>query len=85
MVRKQVKYIDTHAHYYFRQFNKDLEMLLLNLHSNRLEKVLSPAISSTSNFQMKDKPGKYDWTYYSVGIHQKYVEMDYFVDEGWIG
>ena len=76
-------YIDTHAHYDMKIFNKDREQLLEMLQNNHVEMVINAATRYESNFTMQEKLAAYDWIHYSAGIHPNHVGITDDVDEIW--
>lgn len=76
-------YIDTHAHYDMKIFNKDREQLLEMLQNNHIEMVINAAIRYESNFTMQEKLASYGWIYYSIGIHPNHVGISDDVDKIW--
>jgi len=71
------KVIETHAHYNMKQFHKNRKELIGKLHSQGIEKIIIPAISYESNFDMREKFND-DFAYkgiiyYAAGIHPKHL------------
>ncbi len=77
-------YIDSHAHYDLKCFNKDRHELLTKMHESGLEYIINPAIGYDSNNHMMEKLALYDWIYYAIGIHPNTVGIDDSVDEKWM-
>lgn len=75
--------IDTHAHYNLKNFDCDRDRLLQQLHQELTEYIVIPAISYESSEQSMNLFAKYDWIYYSVGIHPNFVGLDDSQDAEW--
>ena len=61
-----MKYFDSHAHYLARQFGKDRDRLLADIHKNGVEYI----VNSTGTTELNDAhklARKYDFVYLSVG------------------
>lgn len=63
---EKLKWIDTHAHYYVKQFNKDRNELLETL-KNKLEIIINCGTNNKSNNQVLELTKKYDYCYGVVG------------------
>ena len=60
---------DSHAHYDHKRFDCGRHELLEKMHMEGLDYCVNPAISFESNARMIKELGRYDWIYYTVGIH----------------
>lgn len=76
-------YIDSHAHYDMKVFNRDRGELLSRLQNNGIEVVINAATKYESNFTMQEKLDAYDWVYYSAGIHPNHVGVADNMDAIW--
>ncbi|MBR4966038.1 MAG: TatD family hydrolase [Lachnospiraceae bacterium] len=76
-------FIDSHAHYDRKEFNKDRESLLEEIWKSGVEYIINAAIGFESNFKMLEKLGQYDRISFSVGIHPNKVGTDATVDARW--
>ncbi|MCL2008143.1 MAG: TatD family hydrolase [Treponema sp.] len=61
-----MKFIDSHAHYLVRQFNKDRDRLLFNMHKNGVEYIINSTGTNELNEGLK-LSRKYDFIYLSIG------------------
>lgn len=61
--------IDTHTHYYLKQFDGDRFTLLHQLRKNNINRVIEAAIGIESNFTMRKYFADEDMVYYGTGIH----------------
>ncbi len=61
--------IDTHTHYYLKQFDGDRFTLLQQLRKNNINRVIEAAIGIESNFTMRKYFADEDMVYYGAGIH----------------
>lgn len=71
--------IESHAHYNLENFKHFQDRLLSILHNSaNIEKIVIPAISFDSNYEIiwKFDVEAYDYVYYAFGIHPKYAYKD---------
>lgn len=61
--------IDTHTHYYLKQFDGDRFTLLQQLRKNNINRVIEAAIGIESNFTVRKYFADEDMVYYGAGIH----------------
>ena len=79
-----MKYIDSHAHYLAKRFNRDRHKLLLDIHKNRGVEYI---INSTSTLELEEGvklAEKYDFVYLSIGDGCAYTsgpEGDKYISE----
>lgn len=74
---------ETHAHYNLKNFDCDRAKLLEQIHQQGVDHILVPAIGYETNLQSRLLFDKYDWIYYSVGIHPNFVGSDDSCDKIW--
>lgn len=70
-----VMMFESHAHYDLKQYNGIRTELMLLLHDAGVRKCIIPSIGFDDvkkGMEMFDKP-EYDWVYYAVGSHPKYI------------
>lgn len=74
---EKIKWIDSHAHYYVRQFNKDRDKLLKKLNDTELELIINCGTNTQSNQQVIELSNKYDFCYSIIGFFPcDVLEMD---------
>ncbi len=71
-----IRMIDTHAHYNMNPYNENRKELIMKLFDKGIIKIVIPAVSYESNFDMRQKfvdEVYHDIIYYAAGVHPKYV------------
>ena len=74
--------IDTHAHIYLPEFDNDREKVILNTKSNGVEKILMPAIDSSTHEGMLQIEKKFDGCLSMIGLHPCSVKENYIEELG---
>jgi TatD DNase family protein len=74
--------IDTHAHIYLPEFDSDREQIILNARSNGVEKILMPAIDSSTHEGMLQVEEKFDGCLSMIGLHPCSVKENYIEELG---
>lgn len=70
--------IDTHAHIYLSKFNEDLDHILENARSARIQRIYMPNIDSSTIERMMWLENKYrDFCFAMMGIHPCYINDDF--------
>ncbi|MCW3073208.1 MAG: hydrolase TatD [Flaviaesturariibacter sp.] len=69
--------IDTHAHIYLPEFEKDKGILFLKAAAGGVQQVLMPAIDSTTHAAMLQMEADYSQTKAMMGLHPCSVKEDY--------
>lgn len=69
--------IDTHAHIYLPEFDKDREMLIDRAKNAGIKKILMPAIDHSTHFSMLQTEEQFDCCYSMMGLHPCSVKEDY--------
>ena len=80
---RDIRIIDTHAHYDEKAFNDVRNEVLTLIHEACVDKCIIPAIKYASNERMMkyfDKD-EYYWIKYSIGSHPKYIHNEIWDDE----
>lgn len=73
----KLKWIDSHAHYNVRQFNKDKDDLLKKLHETDIELIINCGTNIKSNAEVIQLSEKYDFCYSIIGFFPcDVLEMD---------
>lgn len=68
-------YFDTHAHYDWKEFNEDREILFKEFENN-LCGIVNVGINSESINKVSEYAKKYSFMYFSIGIHPMEVEKN---------
>ena len=68
-------YFDTHAHYDWKEFNEDREILFKEFENN-LCGIVNVGINSESINKVSEYATKYSFMYFSIGIHPMEVEKN---------
>lgn len=69
--------IDTHAHIYLNQFDKDRDNVVNNALKNNVKKILLPNIDCNTIIRLKKCANKYNVCYPMMGLHPCSVKKDY--------
>jgi TatD DNase family protein len=69
--------IDTHAHIYLPEFDKDREQIILNAKGNGVEKILMPAIDSSTHENMFRVEEEFEGCISMIGLHPCSVKENY--------
>ena len=73
-----MNFIDTHAHIYFHQYEKDIDSVINNSLENLVNKILMPNINSSSINKLYKISDLYkNICYPMIGLHPCYVDEDY--------
>ena len=73
-----MNFIDTHAHIYFHQYEKDIDSVINNSLGNLVNKILMPNINSSSINKLYKISDLYkNICYPMIGLHPCYVDEDY--------
>ena len=73
-----MNFIDTHAHIYFNQYEKDVDSVINNSLKNQVNKILMPNINASSINKLYQISDLYkNICYPMVGLHPCYVDGDY--------
>ena len=73
-----MNFIDTHAHIYFNQYEKDIDSVINNSLENLVNKILMPNINSSSINKLYEISDLYkNICFPMVGLHPCYVDVDY--------
>ena len=73
-----MNFIDTHAHIYFNQYEKDIDSVINNSLENLVNKILMPNINSSSINKLYKISDLYkNICYPMIGLHPCYVDEDY--------
>jgi len=73
-----MNFIDTHAHIYFHQYEKDIESVINNSLGNLVNKILMPNINSSSINKLYEISDLYkNICYPMIGLHPCYVDEGY--------
>lgn len=72
--------IDTHSHIYLSEFDTDLQMVLERAKSVGINKILMPAIDSTTHSIMLEVSSKNKECLSMIGLHPCSVNQDYSVE-----
>lgn len=67
---------DTHAHYDDKAFDGIRDELLLSLHKNGVDKIITCAVDGSSAEKCIDLAEKYDFVYAAVGIHPENLQSN---------
>ncbi|MBK8055586.1 MAG: TatD family hydrolase [Saprospiraceae bacterium] len=70
-------FIDTHAHIYLKEFEKDLDTILVNAQSNGVSHILMPNIDEASMPLMIDVAKSHSFCHSMLGLHPCHVYDDY--------
>lgn len=73
--------IDTHAHYDDKKFDGVRDELLLSLHENGVEKIITCAVDGASAKDTLALADRFDFIYAAVGIHPENLESKATLDE----
>ena len=73
--------IDTHAHYDDEKFDGVRDELLIELHQNGVDKIITCAVDGVSAKKVLILAEKYDFIYAAVGIHPENLESKTGVEE----
>lgn len=73
-------YFDTHAHYDWKEFNEDREMLFKEFENN-LCGIVNVGINSESINKIIEYSKRYFFMYYSIGIHPMEVEKNIKIEK----
>ena len=68
-------YFDTHAHYDWKEFDKDREDLFKNF-NKQLCGIVNVGINCESTEKVIEYSKKYDFLYYAIGIHPMEVSKN---------
>ena len=69
--------IDTHAHIYLQEFDKDRDQIIKNARDLGIEKILMPAIDSVTHGRMLEIEENFDECISMIGLHPCSVKEDY--------
>jgi TatD DNase family protein len=69
--------IDTHAHIYLPEFDKDREQVILNAKNNGVERILMPAIDSSTHENMVKVEEEFEGCISMIGLHPCSVKENY--------
>ena len=69
--------IDTHAHIYLQEFDKDRDQIINNARGLGIEKILMPAIDSGTHSRMLEIEENFDECISMIGFHPCSVKEDY--------
>lgn len=70
--------IDTHAHLYLEEFEKDIDSVISNAKANEVSAIYMPAINSETHESMMNLAKKYpEYCKPMIGLHPCYVKADY--------
>jgi len=70
--------IDTHAHLYLEEFEKDIELVINNAQANNVSTIYLPAINSETHEAMVALAYRYpSYCKPMIGLHPCYVKADY--------
>jgi TatD DNase family protein len=69
--------IDTHAHIYLPEFDKDREQIISNALNNGVEKILMPAIDSSTHEAMLNVEEKFPGCMSMIGLHPCSVKENF--------
>ena len=73
-----MNFIDTHAHIYFHQYEKDIDSVINNSLENLVNKILMPNINSSSINKLYEISDLYkNICYPMIGLHPCYVDEGY--------
>jgi len=73
-----MNFIDTHAHIYFHQYEKDIDSVINNSLENQVNKILMPNINSSSINKLYEISNLYkNICYPMIGLHPCYVDEGY--------
>ena len=73
-----MNFIDTHAHIYFHQYEKDIDSVINNSLENLVNKILMPNLNSSSINKLYKISDLYkNICYPMIGLHPCYVDEDY--------
>ena len=70
-------FIDTHAHIYLKEFEKDLDAILVHAQSNGISHIFMPNIDEASMPLMIDVVKSYSYCHPMLGLHPCHVYDDY--------
>lgn len=69
--------IDTHAHIYLQEFDKDRDQIIANARGAGIDKILMPAIDSGTHGLMLEVEGNFVECISMIGLHPCSVKEDY--------
>lgn len=73
-------YFDTHAHYDWKEFDKDRRELF-DKFNEKLCGLVNIGINLDSAMKIKEYANEYSYMYYSIGIHPMEVEKENSLDQ----
>lgn len=81
-------YFESHAHYDDRQYKKDLDELIQNMHKNGVQYIVNIGVNMKSSLESIKLAEKYDFIYATVGVHphdaKTVRESDYDKLRNWL-